>query len=294
HLIWKSAEGGDFATAEAVRNSVEELAFHYPNDPRLREALAMGLWGLIAGGANRNVEGAQDLYENLVTLAKENAAHSVVQEIQAGAGANLIIAFVQLHDLTAAQRVYDTIAKLVANDGNEGKLRESLAVSTAALIGGYSLVDDDTTATRLYESMRKMSTEHPDEAKLVNLQAQAAANLLASAARRFGVVGARSLYDSLMQACVGHPAESEMREQLSRMLVRLIYEYINIKNWTMARALFGLWSGVSTPSTEFKPDYAGAHNGLGGLLADRGQLEEAIAEYRAATDLRPEFWEAHY
>ncbi len=43
-----------------------------------------------------------------------------------------------------------------------------------------------------------------------------------------------------------------------------------------------------------KPDYAEAHINLGIALQDQGKLEEAIAEYRAAIRLKPDYAEAHY
>jgi tetratricopeptide (TPR) repeat protein len=43
-----------------------------------------------------------------------------------------------------------------------------------------------------------------------------------------------------------------------------------------------------------KPDYAQAHNNLGFALLDKGQFEEAIAEYREAIRLKPDYAEAHY
>jgi tetratricopeptide (TPR) repeat protein len=42
-----------------------------------------------------------------------------------------------------------------------------------------------------------------------------------------------------------------------------------------------------------KPDYALAHFNLGTTLAARGMLNEAIIEFRAATRLKPDFAEAH-
>ena len=43
-----------------------------------------------------------------------------------------------------------------------------------------------------------------------------------------------------------------------------------------------------------KPDYSEAHNNLGEALADKGQADEAIAEYRAAVKLGPGNAEAHF
>ena len=44
---------------------------------------------------------------------------------------------------------------------------------------------------------------------------------------------------------------------------------------------------------ELKPNYAEAHNNLGAALQDRGKLGEAVACYRRALELRPDFAEAH-
>ena len=43
-----------------------------------------------------------------------------------------------------------------------------------------------------------------------------------------------------------------------------------------------------------KPDYAEAHYNLGIALAAQGKLEEAVAEFRAAIRLKPDYAEAHY
>ena len=43
-----------------------------------------------------------------------------------------------------------------------------------------------------------------------------------------------------------------------------------------------------------KPDYAEAHYNLGIALHDQGKLEEAIAEYRTAIRLKPDYANAHY
>ncbi len=44
---------------------------------------------------------------------------------------------------------------------------------------------------------------------------------------------------------------------------------------------------------EIKPDDVGAHNNLGLVLADRGQLDEAIAHYRKVLDIEPDSAQAH-
>ena len=43
---------------------------------------------------------------------------------------------------------------------------------------------------------------------------------------------------------------------------------------------------------ELKPDYAEAHNNLGNALKDQGKLDEAVACYRRALELKPDFAEA--
>ena len=43
---------------------------------------------------------------------------------------------------------------------------------------------------------------------------------------------------------------------------------------------------------ELKPDYAGAHYNLGVALNDQGKLDEAVARYRRALELRPDYAEA--
>ena len=45
---------------------------------------------------------------------------------------------------------------------------------------------------------------------------------------------------------------------------------------------------------EIKPDYAEAHNNLGNALAGRGQIDEAIAHYRKALEIKPDYAKAHY
>ena len=42
-----------------------------------------------------------------------------------------------------------------------------------------------------------------------------------------------------------------------------------------------------------KPDYAQAHNNLGNALRDQGKLEEAVAAYRRALELKLGIAEAH-
>ena len=41
------------------------------------------------------------------------------------------------------------------------------------------------------------------------------------------------------------------------------------------------------------PDYAEAHNNLGNALQDQGNLDEAVACYRRALELKPDYAEAH-
>ena len=47
-------------------------------------------------------------------------------------------------------------------------------------------------------------------------------------------------------------------------------------------------------SLEIKPDYAEAHYNLGNALAGRGQVDLAIAHYRKALEIKPDYAEAHY
>ena len=44
---------------------------------------------------------------------------------------------------------------------------------------------------------------------------------------------------------------------------------------------------------ELKPDYAVAHNNLGNALKDQGKLDEAAACYRRALELKPDYAAAH-
>ena len=45
---------------------------------------------------------------------------------------------------------------------------------------------------------------------------------------------------------------------------------------------------------EIKPDYAEAHYNLGIALAGRGQIDEAIDHYRKALEIKPDYAKAHY
>jgi Flp pilus assembly protein TadD len=45
---------------------------------------------------------------------------------------------------------------------------------------------------------------------------------------------------------------------------------------------------------KIKPDYADPHNNLGNALAHRGRLDEAIAQYRKALEINPEYAAAYY
>ncbi len=44
---------------------------------------------------------------------------------------------------------------------------------------------------------------------------------------------------------------------------------------------------------ELKPDYAEAHSNLGNALTGRGQIDEAMAHYRRALEVKPDYAEAH-
>ena len=46
-------------------------------------------------------------------------------------------------------------------------------------------------------------------------------------------------------------------------------------------------------AVRLKPDYAEAYNNLGNALKDQGKLEEAIASYQQALRLKPDYAEAH-
>jgi tetratricopeptide (TPR) repeat protein len=43
-----------------------------------------------------------------------------------------------------------------------------------------------------------------------------------------------------------------------------------------------------------RPDYPEAHNNLGSLLAEEGNLQEAVQHYQAALNIRPNYGQAHY
>ena len=45
---------------------------------------------------------------------------------------------------------------------------------------------------------------------------------------------------------------------------------------------------------ELEPDYAEAHNNLGLALAKQGQIAEAFAHLRRALEIKPDYLEAHY
>jgi tetratricopeptide (TPR) repeat protein len=45
-------------------------------------------------------------------------------------------------------------------------------------------------------------------------------------------------------------------------------------------------------AVELKPGFAEAHFNLGVALADRGQVEEAIAHYQKALEIKPDFVDA--
>ena len=45
---------------------------------------------------------------------------------------------------------------------------------------------------------------------------------------------------------------------------------------------------------ELKPDFTEAHINLGNALKDQGKLDEAVACYRRAMELKPDYAGAHY
>jgi tetratricopeptide (TPR) repeat protein len=45
---------------------------------------------------------------------------------------------------------------------------------------------------------------------------------------------------------------------------------------------------------EIDPNFATAHYNLGTALVDRGQVDEAMAQYRKALEIKPDLAEAHY
>ncbi len=49
---------------------------------------------------------------------------------------------------------------------------------------------------------------------------------------------------------------------------------------------------LTARALELKPD-AEAHNNLGNALTDQGKLDEAVAAYRKALELKPDYAEAH-
>ena len=47
-------------------------------------------------------------------------------------------------------------------------------------------------------------------------------------------------------------------------------------------------------ATKIKPDYVEAYNNLGNILFRKGQLDEAITQYRKAIEIKPDYAEFHY
>ena len=78
------------------------------------------------------------------------------------------------------------------------------------------------------------------------------------------------------------------------------------KRWSLCRGPRGIGAaqrfsnrlldeaaGCYRRALELQPDFAKAHNGLGGILKKQGKLEEAAVRCRRALELKPEFAGAH-
>ena len=70
--------------------------------------------------------------------------------------------------------------------------------------------------------------------------------------------------------------------------------HINLGIALAARGQFDEAIAHYRKALEIKPDYAEAHDNLGLALAGRGQVDEAIAHYRKALEIEPDYADAHY
>jgi predicted O-linked N-acetylglucosamine transferase (SPINDLY family) len=83
-----------------------------------------------------------------------------------------------------------------------------------------------------------------------------------------------------------NPNFPEAKRNYAAVLVRLAQRHNEQGRLTEAIAA---WS----TALEQNPDLAGAHNDLGGALANQGRAIEGISHYQKATSLRPDFANAH-
>jgi tetratricopeptide (TPR) repeat protein len=74
------------------------------------------------------------------------------------------------------------------------------------------------------------------------------------------------------------------------IIIAGLYTFETINRNNVWKDQFNLWSDTVKKS----PDSAEAHNNLGNEYASLGQLDRAVAEFRAALRLKPDYIEAHY
>lgn len=239
-------------------------------------------------GLDGQIDHAQSLYDELVTLSVRNASEPELRKEQATAALNLVVYYLMSGELNRAQSVCDGLIALSVRYSGEPTLREERAKADFNLIQWCSKAGKLDHALPVYDRLVALSEKYTSETAIRELRAQAAFHLVNGYSLAGKLDHAQSRYDELATLSERFTEELALREERAGAAFNLMNDYSKAGKLENAESLYN-------ELVEFSEKYAwepairvilvNATVNLMYNLRDGGRLDRLKSMYQVLVDL---------
>jgi len=183
--------------------------------------------------SDTSVETAENLYHDLVCLAREDPNNSPLLESQVQGATHLLSLYAQTKAFIKADKLFNEITHLVSQTPESpasSSLREmtaAVAVPLSAAYGDAGMLD---MVRKLYDYAKELAKSFPDEVSLMESFSKISVNIAIDYINSSEVDAATEVFDVLTVLGQNHPDEESIDWERTRIVMNLFFYYIDEAN----------------------------------------------------------------